>query len=143
MQTQLSCPEIGLHKKCENIERYSKTSTTKWQNRYSEEFKDFVCNEFLTGTLKRKTIEDKYNLGHGTLTSWLKDKGYDYTNPSIVSLPVMANQSNKTSDNKNESVSQLKRELQEARLLAETYRKMIEVAEQEFKIRIVKKSNTK
>lgn len=125
------------------MKRYSKTSSTKWQNRYSDEFKDFVCNEFLTGTLKRKTIEDKYNIGHGSLTIWLKDKGYDYTKPSIVSLPVMTNQSNKTSNNEKESLSHLKRELQEARLLAETYRKMIEIAEQEFKIRIVKKSNTK
>jgi len=125
------------------MKRYSKTSTSKWQNRYSDDFKDFVCNEFLTGTLKRKTIEDKYNLGHGILTTWLKDKGYDYTNPSIVSLPVMSGQSNKTSKNEKESLSHLKRELQEAQLLAETYRKMIEIAEREFKIRIIKKSNTK
>lgn len=125
------------------MERYSKTSSSKFQNRYSDEFKDFVCNEFLTGTLKRKTIEDKYHLGHGTLTTWLKDKGYDYKNPSIVSFPVMTAKSNKISKKEKESLSDLKRELQEARLLAETYRKMIEIAEQEFKIRIVKKSNTK
>jgi hypothetical protein len=42
-----------------------------------------------------------------------------------------------------ESVSELKKDLQEAQLLAETYRKMIEIAEGEFKINIVKKSNTK
>jgi len=125
------------------MKRYSKTSSSKFQNRYSDEFKDFVCNEFLTGTLKRKTIEDKYHLGHGTLTAWLKDKGYDYKNPSIVSLPVMTAKSNKISKKEEESLSDLKRELHEARLLAETYRKMIEIAEQEFKIRIVKKSNTK
>ncbi|MNF98965.1 hypothetical protein D3C84_818470 [compost metagenome] len=56
----------------------------------------------------------------------------------------MKDQTNKLSDREaEESVSQLKRELQEARLLAEAYRKMIEIAEQEFKIKIVKKSNTK
>lgn len=42
-----------------------------------------------------------------------------------------------------ESVSQLRKELQEARLLAEAYCRMIEIAEQEFKIKIVKKSNAK
>ncbi|MNL19119.1 hypothetical protein D3C87_1403040 [compost metagenome] len=42
-----------------------------------------------------------------------------------------------------ESATQLKRELQEARLLVEAYRKMIEIAEHEFKIKIVKKSNSK
>jgi len=125
------------------MERYSKTSPSKFQNRYSDEFKDFICNEFLTGTLKRRTIEDKYNIGHGSLTTWLRDKGYDYSKPSIVSLPVMSDQSNKTTKTEKESLSHLKRELQEARLLAETYKKMIEVAEREFKIKIVKKSNTK
>ncbi|EZH73171.1 hypothetical protein ATO12_19395 [Aquimarina atlantica] len=125
------------------MERYSKTYSTKWQNRYSEDFKQFVCNEFLTGTATRRSIEKKYNIGHGQLTVWLKGLGYDYSKPSIVSLPMMANQSDKLSNNGEESLSQLKKELQEARLLAETYKKMIEVAEQEFKIKIVKKSNTK
>jgi hypothetical protein len=56
----------------------------------------------------------------------------------------MKEQTNRLSGNEDqESLSQLKRELQEARLLAEAYRKMIEIAEQEFKIKIVKKSNTK
>jgi hypothetical protein len=125
------------------MERYSKEHSSKFQNRYSEEFKTFICEEFLTGTLKRRQIEDKYNIGHGSLTTWLKGKGYDYSKPSIVSLPSMKDQSDKLSNNNQESLSQLKRELQEARLLAEAYRKMIEVAEQEFKIKIVKKSNTK
>ncbi|WP_254519234.1 transposase [Aquimarina sp. Aq78] len=125
------------------MDRYSKTYSTKWQNRYSEEFKQFICNEFLTGTATRRSIEKKYNVGHGQLTFWLKQLGYDYSKPSIVSLPMMADQPDKLSTNKEVSLSQLKKELQEARLLAETYRRMIEVAEHEFKIKIVKKSNTK
>lgn len=125
------------------MERYSKTSSSKFQNRYSEEFKAFVCSEFLTGTSKRKQIEDKYHLGHGLLTTWLRDKGYDFTNPRMVPLPIMTNQPNRPLNTKNDSVSDLKRELQEAKILAETYRKMIEIAEREFKIRIIKKSNTK
>jgi transposase-like protein len=126
------------------MERYSKTSSSKWQSKYSEEFKRFVCNDFLTGTLTKREIENKYNIGHTRLTYWLKEIGFDYSKPSIVSLPRMKEQTNKLSGNEDqESLSQLKRELQEARLLAEAYRKMIEIAEQEFKIKIVKKSNTK
>ncbi|OXB06789.1 hypothetical protein [Flavobacterium pectinovorum] len=126
------------------MERYSKTSSSKWQSKYSEEFKRFVCNDFLTGTLTKREIENKYNIGHTRLTYWLKEIGFDYSNPSIVSLPRMKEQTNKLSDKEGqESLSQLKKELQEARLLAEAYRKMIEIAEQEFKIKIVKKSNTK
>ncbi|WP_106791664.1 hypothetical protein [Aquimarina sp. Aq78] len=125
------------------MERYCKTSSSKWQSRYSEEFKRFVCNEFLTGTVTRREVEDKYHIGHSRITYWLKELGYDYSKPSIVPLPIMADQSEPSSNNKEASLSQLKKELQEARLLAEAYRKMIEVAEHEFKIKIVKKSNTK
>lgn len=125
------------------MERYSKSSSSKWQSRYSEEFKRFICNEFLTGTATRREIESKYGIGNSRITYWLKELGYDYSKPSIVSLPKMANQLNNLSAQKEESLSQLKKELQEAKLLAEAYRKMIDVAEHEFKIKIVKKSNTK
>ena len=125
------------------MERYSKTFSSKWQSRYSEEFKRFVRNEFLTGTFTRREVEDKYHIGHSRITYWLKELGYDYSKPSIVPLPKMADQSSNLSDQKEESISQLKKELQEAKLLAEAYRKMIDVAEHEFKIKIVKKSNTK
>lgn len=94
--------------------------------------------------MTKREIENKYNIGHTRLTYWLKEIGFDYSTPSIVSLPSMKKQTNKLSDREEqESLSQLKRELQEARLLAEAYRRMIEIAEQEFKIKIVKKSNTK
>ncbi|MEG4196649.1 hypothetical protein QT991_27855 [Microcoleus sp. S36a_D3] len=122
------------------MERYSKESSSKWQSKYSEEFKQFVCNEFLTGTVTRREIEHKYNIGNCRLTYWLRDLGYDYLAPSIVSLPGMKKQVRQSAD---ESATQLKRELQEARLLVEAYRKMIEIAEHEFKIKIVKKSNSK
>lgn len=125
------------------MERYSKTFSSKWQNRYSEEFKRFVCNDFLTGTVTRREIETKYNLGNSLLTKWLKDIGYDYTKPSIVPLPFMGEKSKQRSKGDDKSLSQLEKELQEARLLAETYRKMIEVAEHDFKIKIIKKSSTK
>jgi len=91
------------------MERYSKTSSSKWQSKYSEEFKRFVCNDFLTGTLTKREIENKYNIGHTRLTYWLKEIGFDYSNPSIVSLPGMKEQTNKLSDKEGqESLSQLK-----------------------------------
>lgn len=125
------------------MERYSKTSSSKWQSRYSEEFKRFVCNEFLTGTVTRREIETKYNIGNSRITYWLREFGYDYSKPSIVPLRIMTDQSKSSSPQDEASLSQLKKELHEAKLLAEAYRKMIEVAEHEFKIKIVKKSNTK
>ena len=123
------------------MERYLKEHSSKWQSKYSEEFKRFVCNDFLTGTLTRREVEDKYNIGHSRISYWLKDLGYDYSQPSIVVLPSMENKAQKSKEE--DSLLQLKNELEEARLLAETYRRMIAIAEQEFKIKIVKKSNTK
>lgn len=50
------------------MERYSRKSPSKWQSQYSEEFKRFVRNDFLTGTFKKREIENKYNIGHLRLT---------------------------------------------------------------------------
>jgi len=126
------------------MERYSKEYSSKWQSKYSEEFKRFVCNDYLTGSLTRREVEVKYNIGNSRLTYWLREKGYDYVKSRIVPLPSMKPPLNNSSEkDSRESVSELKKELQEAQLLAEAYRKMIEIAEREFKINIVKKSNTK
>lgn len=126
------------------MERYSKEYSSKWQSKYSEEFKRFVCNDYLTGSLTRREVEVKHGIGNSRLTYWLREKGYDYLKPRIVSLPSMKESTKNLNNNDSEkSISDLKQELQEAKLLAEAYRKMIEIAEHEFKIPIVKKFNTK
>ncbi|CAL2079113.1 conserved protein of unknown function [Tenacibaculum sp. 190524A02b] len=123
------------------MERYSKTSSSKWQNRYSEEFKRFVCNEFLTGTATRRYIEQKYRIGNSRITYWLREFGYNDSKSTFVPLPTMSQ--SKSQSNIKKSNSDLLKELEEAKLLAETYKKMIELTEKELKIKIVKKSNTK
>ena len=129
---------------CKNIERYSKEYSSKWQFRYSEEFKRFICNEFLRGSSSRREVELKYNIGNSRLTYWLREKGYNDLKSRIVPLPGMKESTNNLSNkDSKETPTELKKELQEARLLAEAYRKMIEIAEREFKINIVKKSNTR
>lgn len=126
------------------MERYSREYSSKWQSKYSEEFKRFVCNDFLTGHLTKREVEVKHNIGNSRLTYWLRDIGYVDVKRRIVPLPSMKESKNNL-DNKDsqESISDLKKELQEAKILAEAYRKMIELAEKEFRINIVKKSNTK
>jgi len=122
--------------------RYSKKYASKWQDRYSEEFKRNICNDFLTGSLTRREVEQKYKLGNSRLTIWLKEMGYDYTKSRLVPLSVMAEPSK---SNKEDSPSEgdLRKELEDAKLLAEAYRRMIDKAEHELKIDIRKKSNTK
>ena len=126
------------------MKRYKKEYSSKWQSRYSEEFKRFICNEFLRGSSSRREVELKYNIGNSRLTYWLREKGYNDLKSRIVPLPGMKESTNNLSNkDSKETLTELKKELQEARLLAEAYRKMFEIAEQEFKINIVKKSNTR
>ena len=123
------------------MERYSKRYSSKWQSQYSDEFKRFVCNDFLTGTLTHRSVERKYKIGNTRLDYWLKELGYDYTKPRLV--PLLMTKTIPTDSEGNHSVSKLKQDLEDAQLLAEAYRRMIDIAERELKINIRKKSDTK
>jgi hypothetical protein len=124
------------------MERHLKKYPSKWQNQYTEEFKRHVCDDFLTGTLCRAEIERKYNLGNSRLTSWLKKIGYEIKRTEPLFLAPMEKSSN-THQEQNASTAQLKRELEDAKLLAEAYKRIIDKAEQELQINIRKKYSTK
>lgn len=123
------------------MERYSKKYDSKWQSQYSEEFKKFVCNEFLTGSSTRRAIEKKYKIGNSRITYWLKEFGYVIKKSTYI--PSLHMPQPPGSNSKTGSQSRLEKELEEARLLAEMYRRIIEKAEDELKINIKKKSSTK
>jgi hypothetical protein len=124
------------------MERYVKKYPSKWQNQYTKEFKRHVCDDFLTGTLCRAEVERKYKLGNSRLTTWLKEFGYEIKRPEPLFLTPMEKPSN-TDQEQNASTAQLKKELEDARLLAEAYKRIIDKAERELKINIRKKSSTK
>ncbi len=126
------------------MEKYKKTYSSKWQNQYSEDFKRHVCNDYLTGCLTRRGIERKYKLGNTRVDFWLKELGYEVKKTTFVALPAMLNSIETDSKRKDDTPSsELKQQLENALLLAESYRKMIEIAERDLKIEIRKKSNTK
>lgn len=124
------------------MERYIEQHPTKWQSRYSDEFKRTVITDFLTGNLSRRTVERKYNIGNSRLTYWLRDKGY-FTNSPAQSVFLSTMPKSPKLTNTEEQITILKKELEDAKLLAESYRQMIDLAEQELKISIRKKFNTK
>lgn len=124
------------------MERHVKKYPSKWQNQYTEEFKRHVCDDFLTGTLCRAEVERKYKLGNSRLTTWLKKFGYEIKKPEPLFLSPMEKSLDKNQE-QNVSTAKLKKELEDARLLAEAYRRIIDKAEQELKINIRKKSSTK
>jgi transposase len=129
------------------------------KNRYSEELKHHICQEFMLGGIGIREISKKYNISsHASIDNWLKKYGYRQQNDDIsinlsriniglehfgiIKEPVEMNTPEFTSEEAAE-IKRLKRELEDAKLRAEAYLRVIEIAETELKLPIRKKSNTK
>lgn len=125
------------------MERYKKTHVSKWHQQYTEAFKRQVCQEYITGELTRHGVERRYDLGKGRLNAWLEELGYEVKTKKYLALPPMKSSESNEQIPSAPSLPELKRQLEEALLLAETYRRMLEQAEQELNIDIRKKSFTK
>lgn len=124
------------------MERHKKKYPSKWQNQYTEAFKRQVCEELIAGSLGTTALERKYNLGNSRIVSWLKQFGYAYKKPQRLPLMVMSKPT-QTNQEQDALISKLKRQLEDAQLQAEMYRRIIGKAEQELKIKIRKNINTK
>lgn len=118
------------------------------------EMRHKICREHLEDGVSMSALVRKYGLSsHSLIHDWLRALGY---------LPGLNRRTKdaylhgekgwdlKTKNKKEDSpkadqkqIELLKKELEDARLLAEGYRRMIEIAEQELKISIRKKPNTK
>jgi transposase-like protein len=126
------------------MERYSKIYKSKWQSQYSEEFKRKVCQEYLDGNDSLQMLQKKYKVGNSRITFWLKSFGLSVKKPIYLSSYVMpAKKDPETKAEDDVSAILLKKQLEDALLEKELYRKMIEVAERDLKISIRKKSVTK
>jgi len=130
---------------------------------YSEDLKHHVCREYVQGGIGISALTKKYNISsHSCIHSWLRKYGYvedsndikvkfktvqiGLENFGIVkefNYDMRSQKSTLPSSSDSEEIKQLKKELEEAQLKAEAYKKIIEIAEQELKINIRKKSNTK
>ncbi len=131
--------------------------------RYSEELKHLICNEHIEGGSTLSELTRKYKLSsHYSIYEWLRKYNYlpssDRYKPNIVEIgienyqqlhpmplpqsePLTASESDSSSENS--EIKRLKKELLEAQMKAEAYQRVIEIAEQELKIPIRKKYNTK
>lgn len=82
----------------------------------------------------------------GQLLRWIKQLGYldNVVSEEIVSLPAMSKKEKPRSREELEArIKQLETQLEDSQLKEEAYRRMIEIAENELKISIRKKPNTK
>jgi transposase-like protein len=124
------------------MERYKKQHSSKQQNRYTEEFKHHVCEEFINGAQFYKEVERKYNLSNSMVVRWLRQLGYEYKRPMRLPLVDMRKPS-KPKQEDDALINKLKRELEDAKFQAEMYRRIIEKAEQELKVKLTKNTDTK
>ncbi len=124
-------------------------SSSKYQIRYTEEFKRHVCNEYIAGQGGKNELARKYGIGgSSTITKWLRSFGYENTPPDCNSTFLEddlkeATKGKKKEQELKEENKRLKEELDNKRLQVEMYSTMIDIAEKELGIDIRKKSNTK
>ena len=111
---------------------------------YDSEFKWRVCQEYLNSSETKVSVQRRNGIkGRTNLVVWLrqfglKDKPKTLTQSEQLSLNMPQPKPEKVQFQETE-VDKLKKELVEAKLRADAYQKMIEIAEQEFKIDIRKK----
>lgn len=111
---------------------------------YDSDFKWRVCQEYLNGNDTKIAIQRKNGIkGRTNIVVWLRqfglnDKPRTLTQSEQLSLNMPQPKPEKVQFQETE-VAKLKKELAEAKLRADAYQKMIEIAEQELKIDIRKK----
>jgi transposase-like protein len=124
---------------------------------YSIELKHKICKEHIEQGVRINELVRKYDLScHSLIHSWLRNLGY-ITDSSrrrskscyigIENVNILPEKFTKeqliTSTDEQKEIAFLKKELEDSKILAEGYRRMIEIAEAELKISIRKKPNTK
>jgi transposase len=103
---------------------------------YSMEYKQMVCEHYLSGNKTKEEIRKDFGIkGKSSLLYWLRQLGYSESKTK-TELPFMAK-------SKKETTTSLEKQNEDLKLQLEMYKRMIEIAEKEFKISIVKKSDTK
>ncbi|MFT6807181.1 MAG: transposase [Saprospiraceae bacterium] len=125
----------------------------KKSRHFTEMFKRQVIDYYLLHRCPKIEVWKKY-IGeeeeHGRILRWMRQLGYVDTEVRRVSyLNVMSQKTDHESSelkgnlHENELVKQLRKQLEEEKLKAIAYSKMIDIAEEEFNISIRKKCNTK
>ena len=121
---------------------------------YSLELKHQICKDHIENGLRLRDCVKKYNLScHSLVHVWLRQLGYKEgtgrrTRSAYIGIENFKSLPDKQKKKQpltqeQQQIELLKKELEDAKLLAEGYRRMIEIAESELKIPIRKKPNTR
>lgn len=125
----------------------------KVQPSYNYEFKQKVIKEIITGKYTKKESMTIYGISWMSIQRWLNKYGQSVIleeDIDIITLKKSNHMSRKNKITESDKVQELRhrikkleKELREAKLKAELNDKMIEIAEEQFKIPIRKKYVTK
>jgi transposase len=107
---------------------------------YSESLKREVVHAIQLGILSKEEARRKYDIrGHSTILKWIRtfeERGSMYKKNSM-------NYKNTSKDALIKRIKELERQLEDEKIRAEGYSKMIDIAEEQLKISIRKKHITK
>jgi|SRR5580698_1307010 transposase len=130
-------------------EQRGKSSTSG--NRYSEGFKRAVIEEYVRTGRPKNEIQRRYEIkANSAIHRWLKELGYmdPYENNSKLELTTVPEMTKKHKPLPRLTelelrIKLLERRLEDEQLRSEMYKRMIDIAEKQYKIPIRKNSNTK
>lgn len=134
-----------MSEECKLISGQKSPGEFSWPER------EAIVKEYLESNCTKREIWEKYTgkkEEKGSLLTWIRQLGYEevYLSSKAITPRQM---SNKKTDSTFENlqlkkrVAELEKELKEAKVKAIAYSTMVDIAEEEFKIPIRKKYNTK
>ena len=123
-------------------------------NRYTHEEKMAIVKDYLESNLSRNAIVKKYRIGQGTLIAWLRIFGVEKNKENTKSVMVRKISKTKSDVKKTEAkdnvnqellkrIEELEKALEYEKLRSLAYSTMIDIAEEDFKIKIRKKDGAK
>ena len=121
------------------MEIYKRSSIiVEQRDYYTDDFKRMVCDAYLRGGRTKEQIRIDFGIkGNSSLLYWLRELGYPKPDVNVKrKSPDM--DSPKKEENKS-----LEKENEDLKLQLEMYKRMIAIAEKEYKISIEKKPDTK
>lgn len=141
-------------------QRCIKNSMPRSGNYYSHSEKCQIIEDYLSSGCSKREIWEKYTgqqVEHGQLLRWMRQLGYDSSpierrTTFAVSnkIPMQKRENNASSSDEEFEILQLKKRISEleirlkdAEMKAIAFSTMVDIAEEEFKIPIRKKYNTK
>lgn len=117
--------------------RVVKVKSGASQHKYSEAFKRAVVAEYERGLLNKDQIQLKYGIGgNSRVLTWCRRYGK-------LHYPKVGSLGRPMKDPQKQRIKELEKQLAEANLKLAAYEKLIEIAEQEEGISILKKGEAK